>query len=889
MSGAVAILKRLWYRDASTSSSSSPSSTTNSPSDKAFPSLQDQRGSVGSEYSSSSRTSSPHRLVRALSSRLRQRSKTANGALEVNAPNPQVIEALQYRRPKSAHSSLSLNGLVNWSRSPRPTVTKKPSETEFGVRSCVSQNDATTAVPRSPGSPLLATFFQPSPKTAHLTIPDTRAISASRNASKETLQLEDAASAPPPQQILRSHSLPADALLRSGVPIPPDDDVDQEISAHAVALNGPLTAPVTRSQTPPLPRREVHSDQEDEGDRSRTPSEPLQPIMQMLAVVERHLERLNYGALNIVAQYNGVSPTYSWTLLGWDPNRGVAAPLETPKPLHPAFQSMLVEEAPGLERLTELDIESHPQGRLPGTVGVAGLGWERFDVASRGRRQTVYFMQGALPPLSGPELVQKLQEAKRILEPERAEEEGERLRSIIGQGSSAFFDAERPYNSQAGDLIRVLNREDLFEDFTLADSVYLLAIAPPPMGMGVRLFLLQVLIGYELYLRLKVCEHASTFPGITQQVNSTLEVAVRWVENVSAEISDGQLKVYSKVHEKQADGLIAFVEAMKWPLLEEVRQFAPTAYSNHLNGKIVDVHFLDWLYGTCLPGRWFAWKCMSAAIYASPSLRAFGTTPYFDAGLVLREHSYWRTRTPLARVLGGLKETNCVAGWVGPCPPVKTTAGATFTGWIRIKSKPAEFSQMNNALDDMTEDEHELQDRGLRVRPGETPRGLLNELADMTKWVLPTPVPKSATVPKVIDVRLDLLPLEDDEDITSQQASATVSFDVGQECTVEYNIVHNSVMVASPPCMSGPHLAHARELERYRNVVDVKDLKDQNLVAPGKLLLINATGGGDAEALARAWCSEVGRHAVISRGPATCLTCAFNTTENLELDVLILS
>ena len=773
---------------------------------------------------------------------------------------------------------------MNWSRSPRPTVTKKPSESDFGVRSCVSHNDATSTVPLSPGSPLLATFFQPSPKTAHLTIPDVRPTSLSRNPSKETLQLDEAA----PQK-LRSHSLPVDALLRSGALIAPDD-VDQEISAHAVALNGPLSAPLTRSQTPPSRRDtgDTQVDKHTEEDYPKTP-EPLQPIMQMLAVVERHLERLNYGALNIVAQYNGVSPTYSWTLLGWDPNRGVAAPLETPKPIHPAFQSMLVEQAPGLERLTELDIESHPQGRLPGTVGVAGLGWERFDVASRGRRQTVYFMQGALPPLSGPELVQKLQEAQRVLEPAQAEEEGERLRSIIGQGTSTFVDAEKPYHSQAGDLIRVLNREDLFEDFTLADSVYLLAIAPPPTGMGVRLFLLQVLIGYELYLRLKVCENVSTFPGITQQINSTLEVAVRWVENVSAEISDGQLKVYSKVHERQVDGLIAFAEAMKWPLLEEIRQFAPTAYSNHLNGRIVDVHFLDWLYGTCLPGRWYAWKCMSAAIYASPSLRAYGTTPYFDAGLVLREHSYWRTRTPLARVLGGLTETKCMAGWVGPCPPVKTTAGAEFTGWIRIKSKPANFSHITGPVDDMTEDEHELQDRGLRVRRGETPRGLLNELADMTKWVLPTPIPKSTTVPKIIDVRLDLLPLEDDEDITSQQASATVSFDIGQGHQVEYNVVHNPVMIASPPCMSGPHLAHSRELDRYRNVFDVKDLKDQTLVMPGTLLLINATGGGDSEALARAWCSEVGRHAVISRGTTTCLTCAFNTTENLELDVLIIS
>ncbi|KAG8858030.1 hypothetical protein FRB91_010569 [Serendipita sp. 411] len=876
MSGAVAILRRLWYRDGSTSSSSSPSSATNSPSDKVFPSLE-QRGSVASDHSMSSRTSSPHRLVRALSSKLRPRSRTANGNVEVEAiPRSEAIETLSYRRPKSAHSSLSLNGLVNWGRGPRP-ITKKPSEAEFGVRSCVSHNDASNGTQLSPNSPLLAAFFPPSPKAPHLAIPNAHSI-AQRNLSNETLQLSDAGHL----QKQRSHSLPADAVLRTETPLEPTR-VHKEISAGAVMVPGAPFSPISPGPTPPPKDHPLPSE-----DDAR-PAEPLPNIMEMLSMVEHRLSKLNYGAINIIAQYNGVSPTYSWTPLGWDANRGVPLPAESPKLVHAAFQGMLVEDAPGLERLSELDVESHPSGRLAGTTTVAGLGWERWEVASRGRRQTVYFMQGALPPLSGPELVQKLQNIKRTLEPANAAEEATLLRGIIGQASSTFFDAERPYNSQAADLIRVINREDLFEDFTLADSVYLLAIAPPPTGMGVRLFLLQMLLGYELYLRLKVCDNTSSFPGITQQVNSTLEMAVRWVENVSTEIVDGELKVYSKIHERQADGLIAFAEAMRWPALDEVRRFAKTAYSDHLGGQIVNVHFLDWLYGTFLPGRWFAWKCMSAAIYASPSLRSYGTTPYYDAGLVLDQHSYWRSRTPLAHVLGGLSSANCVAGWVGPCPPIKLVDGRNFTGWIRIKSKPAEFNQVAVPVEEMTEDEHELQDRGLRVRPGETPRGLLNELADMTKWVFPPPVPKSTTKPNLEQVTLDLLPVDDDDDSSSQCANAVLGFNLGNGYRVTYTIVHNPVFVSAAPCMSGPHLAHTRELERYQNVVDVKDLKDDKMTSPGQILLINATGGGDAEVVARAWCSEAGRHAVISRGNTTCLTCSFNTTENMELSVLILS
>lgn len=769
---------------------------------------------------------------------------------------------------------------MNWGRNTRP-ITKKPSESDFGVRSCVSQNDAPNSIPLSPGSPLLATFFHPSPKAALLAIPDPIRSAPSRGRSRETLTLDEPETEH--QRLLRSQSLPVDAVLRAETPIA-SELVDREINQAAVSV----TEPGTRAPTPP-PKDAAAKEQPALPKEIQEPTEPVPNIMEMLSMVEHRLSKLNYGAINIHAHYNGVSPTYSWSPLGWDANRGVPPPLEAPKPTHKAFQGMLTEASPGLERLAELDVESQPHGRLPGSTTVAGLGWERWEVASRGRRQTVYFMQGALPPLSGPDLVRKLACVKRTLETADAVQEAEELKSIIGQGTAAFFDADRPYNSQASDLLRIINREDLFEDFTLADSVYLLAIAPPPTGMGVRLFLLQVLLGYELYLRLKVCDNASSFPGITQQVNSTLDVAVRWVENVSAEISEGQLKVYSKVHETQVEGLIAFAEAMKWPFLHEVKQFAPTAYANHLNGKIVDVHFLDWLYGTCLPGRWFAWKCMSSTIYASPSLRSYGTTPYFDAGLVLQEYSYWRTRTPLAHVLGGLADIKCLAGWVGPCPPVVTEAGEPFTGWIRVRNIPADFSHITAPIDDMTEDEHELQDRGLRVRAGETPRGLLNELADMTKWVLPKPIPKSATFAKLLEVRLELVPLEDDEDISSQQANAIVVFNLNDADSVEYKITHNAVIVSSPPCISGPHLAHARELDRYTNVVDVKDLKRHAAGPHETMLLINATGGGDAEAVARAWCSEVGRHAVISKGSTTCLTCAFNTTENLELDVLILS
>lgn len=727
---------------------------------------------------------------------------------------------------------------------------------------------------------------------------------------------------------------------------------------------------------------------------------PMENLLDLLAVVEQRLAKLNYGAANISASYNGVSPSFSWSLLGWDVKRSGPAPLEWVTAPHPIFEDIHVERSRGLERMRELDVEVNPPGRLPGTSTIEGMGWERFETAASGRRVTVFYSQGVLPPVTGPELVRRLQLTKRPLEPENVLQESEALKELIGQGSAALFDWENPYNSQAGDLLRVVNREDLFEDFTLSDSLYLLAIGPPPDGMGIRLFLLQVLLGYELYLRLKICDNAASFPGITQQVNATLAVAQRWVDNISVEIRDSHLKVYSNVHREQVSGLISFCESMGWPCTDEVREFASTAYANHLDGQRIDVHFLDFLFGLVLPGRWYAWKIMCAALYASPSLRSYGTTPYFEAGLVLENVSYWRRRTPLAKALGGLKSTKGITGWVGPCPAIRTVTSAVgdaevkyaeqeWTGWIRIKARVAEFSNLNNAVEERTDDEHELQDRGLRLREGETPRELLRDLADMTKWMFPPVPPKSKCAPKLKEVRLRLVPLEDGEDTTSQQAETSLVFEVEDRVeeapeqstlrksrngkasgyttpatpltsseilassdyfeqmqakfgesgslrrsfdlertmmqrrdsdsrerprtpgdgpsppmsngkvrekparppptVVEYPLISNPVIVSAPPCVSGPHLAHAREHERYRRVVDIKDLQNDELTAPGKILIINATGGRDAEVLARAWCCSKGRHAAISRGETTCMTCAFNATENTDVDVLILS
>lgn len=94
------------------------------------------------------------------------------------------------------------------------------------------------------------------------------------------------------------------------------------------------------------------------------------------------------------------------------------------------------------------------------------------------------------------------------------------------------------WKCQVSDLLMQLNRRDVFEDFSSSSSMAALALSPQPAGMGLSNFYYQVLLGYELLLRLKETTDLS-FSGITAQVNANLIISHRWFKNVSTTLKVG--------------------------------------------------------------------------------------------------------------------------------------------------------------------------------------------------------------------------------------------------------------------------------------------------------------------------------------------------------------
>lgn len=244
---------------------------------------------------------------------------------------------------------------------------------------------------------------------------------------------------------------------------------------------------------------------------------------------------------------------------------------------------------------------------------------------------------GPLPVLPGRQLVARIDRLRIGLEfTDHAAYSA--LRQLLGPDQTMWINqADRfKLSNQIKDICMALNRRDIFKDFRDAISISHLLHASPPVGMGMWDFVLQIVLGYELYLRLKKDDGGSWYSGINDRVSATMLISKLWVDNVDMTTEDdgyvSNSKFRSRVQARQIEGLLRFAELMKWPHLSEMRDFVENAYVDLLGGKQVKVDVWDWLFGLILPGWYFSWKIMSVLVMATPSLSHSGTMQFNNSG-----------------------------------------------------------------------------------------------------------------------------------------------------------------------------------------------------------------------------------------------------------------
>ncbi|KAL3485460.1 hypothetical protein BJX62DRAFT_242957 [Aspergillus germanicus] len=345
---------------------------------------------------------------------------------------------------------------------------------------------------------------------------------------------------------------------------------------------------------------------------------------------------------------------------------------------------------------------------------------------------------------------------------------------------------------------------------------------------------------------------------------------------------------------RQIEGLLLFAERLKWPYLDETREGVRSHAAKLESGATVPWHVWDWLYGVSLPGPWFAHKIMAALTQCTPSLAQDpGTANFPECGLSLPSVSYWRIRTPLGCVLGGLPGVTSLNGWIGPCPAASFDPPLPDTPrYIRVDPRhvqPLKFRAVGTG--NLPESHTQTLSRRYAANPH------ITAIQDAAEWIIPEPPTRQAAACTLQTITLTkitpsptmvaflrnwnlALPHRDEKD---SFYGARIAFQVphiGGQSPFPYHWhpIAESVFVTAPPCHNGPHAVPKASLARYReNVYLPADLAyrspDRDEAALRKGIVINATGPG-AELLARTWCSANRLNALIGRDGGPCYVCA---------------
>lgn len=560
-------------------------------------------------------------------------------------------------------------------------------------------------------------------------------------------------------------------------------------------------------------------------------------------------------------------------------------------------------EIPG-NTFLDMDMESSPYytGKTPGTVSVNGYSEEYRLTKVPPRLNLMLCNYDPLPVLATDTILSRMQLIRWGL-PSLVQAESE-LRQILGPspGTTVGGLYITTWQRQIEDLCYALNRNEpnTFVDFSVARNISNNTLGSPGQtSIGLTKFLYQILLGAELFQRLLKEPRNISYAGlVTDPVSALLVLADQWMKNVDVTksaastaalganpdpirllLNPPKYLLVSLVHRRQTEGLIKFAEMIKWPYIDEARRYIENAYNQLTSGQLHNFDMMDWLFGVVLPGKVFRHCILSSLVWSCSSSREFKSPPFYDCGLVLPSRSYWPQRTVLGRVLGGLANPKTVCGWVGPVPkPTKD-----ISGWVVVMARQVEFPEPCVA----NPDEDDGIAAVLNGATGASATEALRELAKIQDWVSPVFPPKATDA---VEVTFKGINLEDlPPTPTEQHYRAVLDFDMGGT-VISYTLYSNPVFVSAHPCV-GTHVMHRKDMEKYmRHIARIPDLKE-TFVADSELLIIDARGKTE-EAVARAWCSERGRHAIVRRGVGCCFSCAIQMAtgrRGLGVNVLIWS
>ena len=441
--------------------------------------------------------------------------------------------------------------------------------------------------------------------------------------------------------------------------------------------------------------------------------------------------------------------------------------------------------------------------------------------------------------------------------------DAELLQEVLGD-KSLYGRSNGPYHpdEQIEDLKSYLNNRRNCLDFGSVVSA-LTAVLGDENGRGLGNFLSQVILSKELSRRLDMRKETIQSPFLANSImisdrfleGATLVAFDQSSTGRSKPLQELDLRLQCDWPDRQIDGLVQFAVMLKWPYLQTARTNIEDVPLKLSFGEDVGPSTADWIYGTCLPGKWASAHAMSALVECTPDL-SVDCFPFFDGGLSLKNVSYWRTTSVLGKVLSG-RATRSAMGWIGPCPAVNIPA---TIGFLHAGSRKIGPQMLSRPIEIQTED--------------------LNELRDSAHWFVPQP-------PAPLPVHCRVSSIKIAPSYQSSQAPARATVDISLDGIVNEFILYTCPYFITPPrCRFGPHKIHDSERRMYENVVDLINLKDFCLSGEDTVVINAQCEGG--EVFARAWCSEIGQSAVVASETECCFACAVKCASSRGIGVRVL-
>jgi hypothetical protein len=401
----------------------------------------------------------------------------------------------------------------------------------------------------------------------------------------------------------------------------------------------------------------------------------------------------------------------------------------------------------------------------------------------------------------------------------------------------------------------------------------------------------------------------------------------------------------------QLDGLLRFARLVNWPdfdtfasrMLQELNEsslatqsfleatYGGPIYSESASSKLSGCGTVEleaatrmrpgdwlsrsWLTGLVLPGDTACHLLIATLLENNPqALAKIGTRAVLQGGFILDGQCWWSKGCIVGRALAPSEGVSECMGWISTpeISPVNKQGVPFSSRWLNVKAAQVPHLREKSRIHD-----------GAQVSIESSPLGTGHGKVMASEFSMPGL--GLAGDGLETQIRLGDVVLEETQPqskshtqkLVDESLTATVQFtmktiDKSSPFEVSFRLLHDVYFVSAHPCRPPHgHAVHAspggdlhpthehgealpshplHQSYKYllKTAQDLVSATPPNHLDPKEAVwIIDARRSGDKDIFVRAWCSQVGRNAIVSRVGRTCLSCSIREGKAIEVGVII--